>query len=201
MRHSGQMCRSTAVTTTAWVAGAALATAGVTVALSVLVNACWGRAGPGVAASAALRAHLAAPRGLPARPRHAAAGALPVRLVRPVGGPDLQRRHHLRGLRAAPPATLTDWIPAQGYRTAGFSPVVRPYRSGSSRRRRCSVLTATCPAAARSSSRRGLAATPSATRASPAGHRRSPPPPPGPGRQGQGQRRPGRQPGGHGGDG
>ena len=136
MGHSGLMRRSTAVTTTAWVAGAALATAGVTVALSILGNELLGSAGP-VYSSAQVRADLAAqgPASPPApaapRPGHSPSGSPGPWAARTFSGGTVFAaclQHHR--------VTLTDWIPAQGYRTAGFSPGPRRRsRSGSSRRR------------------------------------------------------------------
>ena len=205
MGHSGLMRRSPALTTTAWVAGAALATAGVTVALSVLGNDLLGSAVPALS-SAQVRADLAAqgpasPAAAP-RPGHPAAGSPGPWAARNFSGGTvfaacLQHR-----------ATLTDWIPAQGYRTAGFSP--GPARAVSVRFESASavlVVTVTCPRGRpvflTSSAAPGGGGTPAAQ---PAGARSTLPaatPPPGDpgqgGKGGGGKGGPGG--GGHGGDG
>jgi len=146
MGHSGVMRPSTAVTTTAWVAGAALATAGVTVALSILGNDLLGSTGP-VLSSAPVRADLAAQG--PASPASPAAAPRPGRS--PAGSPGPWAAGNFSGGTVFAAcvqhrATLTDWIPAQGYRTAGFSP--GPATAVSVRFESASaalVVTVTCP--------------------------------------------------------
>jgi hypothetical protein len=147
MGHSGLMRSSTAVTTTAWVAGAALATAGVTVALSVLGNDLLGSTGP-VLSSAQVKADLAAqgpapgpagPAAVPPPGRSPAASPGPWAAGNFSGGTVFAACQQHR-------ATLSDWIPAQGYRTAGFSP--GPARAVSVRFESASavlVVTVTCP--------------------------------------------------------
>jgi hypothetical protein len=144
MGHSETMRTSTALTTTAWVAGAALATAGVTVALSILGNDLLGSSGP-VLSPAQVRAELAAqgPGRPPAAPqpgRRPAASPGPWAAGNFSGGTVFAAclQHHR--------ATLTDWIPAQGYRTAGFS--AGPATAVSVRFESASavlVVTVTCP--------------------------------------------------------
>lgn len=147
MGHSGLMRTSTALTTTAWVAGAALATAGVTVALSVLGNDLLGSSGP-VLSPAQVKADLAAQG--PA-PEPAGPAAVPPPGRSPAGSPGPWAAKNFSGgtVFAACQqhrATLSDWIPAQGYRTAGFSPGPAPavsvrFESASA----VLVVTVTCP--------------------------------------------------------
>jgi hypothetical protein len=191
------MRRSTAVTTTAWVAGAALATAGVTVALSILGNELLGSAGP-VYSSAQVRASLAAqgPASPPAAPRpgHSPSGSPGPWAARTFSGGTvfaacLQHR-----------ATLTDWIPAQGYRTAGSSP--GPAAAVSVRFESATaalVVTVTCPRGRPVFLPSRPPAPPSATPAAPPPAARSTAPAdPGQGGKRKGTGGPG---GGHGGDG
>jgi hypothetical protein len=147
MGHSGLMRTSTALTTTAWVAGAALATAGVTVALSVLGNDLLGSSGP-VLSPAQVRADLAAqgPAPGPASP-----AAVPQPGGSPAASPDRWAARNFSGGTVFAAclqhrATLTDWIPAQGYRTDGFS--AGPATAVSVRFESASavlVVTVTCP--------------------------------------------------------
>jgi hypothetical protein len=112
------MRRSTSLTATAMVAGATLATAGVTVALSVLGSALLAN-NTAVLSSAQVRSQLAA-----AGPPRPAGGPAPGRrLAAPVGS--WTARNFSGGTVFAAcvhdQAALTDWIPAQGYQTAGFA--------------------------------------------------------------------------------
>jgi hypothetical protein len=147
MGHSGLMRTSTALTTTAWVAGAALATAGVTVALSVLGNELLGSSGP-VLSSAQVRADLAA-QGPAQGPASPATAAQPGHS--PAASPGRWAAANFSGGTVFAAclqhrATLTDWIPAQGYRTDGFS--AGPAAAVSVRFESSSavlVVTVTCP--------------------------------------------------------
>jgi hypothetical protein len=112
------MRRSTSLTATALVTGATLATAGVTVALSVLGSALLAN-NTAVLSSAQVRSQLAAAG--PARP---GAGPAPGRRVAAPVGSWTARNLSGGTVFAAcvhDQATLTDWIPAQGYQTAGFA--------------------------------------------------------------------------------
>jgi hypothetical protein len=200
MGHSGRMRRSTAVTTSAWVAGATLATAGVTVALSLLGHQLLGSAGP-VLSSAQVRASLAAqgPASPPATPR-------PGRYPSGPPGPWAARTFTGGTVFAAclqHRATLTDWIPAQGYRTAGFSPgpaaaVSVRFESATA----AQVVTVTCPRGRPVFLSSRPPALPSATPAAPPPAARSTAPAgPGEGGKGKGTGGPGGSGGGHGGDG
>jgi hypothetical protein len=198
------MRTSTALTTTAWVAGAALATAGVTVALSILGNDLLGSSGP-VLSPAQVRAQLAAQG--PATP---AAAPQPGRS--PAASPGAWAAGNFSGGTVFATclqhrATLTDWIPAQGYRTAGFSPGPAPavsvrFESASA----AQVVTVTCPRGRPvflpSSTAPGGHGTPAAQ---PAGALSTPaatPPPDDPGQGGKGKGGGGKGgPGGHGSDG
>jgi hypothetical protein len=206
MGHSGLMRTSTALTTTAWVAGAALATAGVTVALSILGNDLLGSTGP-VLSSAQVKADLAAQGPAPG-PVGPAAAPQPGRS--PAGSPGPWAAGNFSGGTVFAAclqhrATLSDWIPAQGYRTAGFSP--GPAAAVSVRFESASaalVVTVTCPHGRPvflpSATAPGGPAT---SAAQPAGARSTPPaatpPPDDPGQGGKGKGGPGG--GGHGGDG
>jgi hypothetical protein len=200
------MRTSTALTTTAWVAGAALATAGVTVALSILGNDLLGSSGP-VLSPAQVRAELAAqgPGSPPAAPqpgRRPAASPGPWAAGNFSGGTVFAacRQHR---------ATLTDWIPAQGYRTAGFS--AGPATAVSVRFESASavlVVTVTCPHGRPVFLPSGAAPSSRATPAAPPAAPRSAPPPtatsspdPGHGGQGSGGGRGGPGGSGHGRDG
>jgi hypothetical protein len=133
----------TALTATAWVAGAALATAGATVALSVLGSDLLGTSAP-VLSSAQVQAQLAAPgRAGPAtapRPSSQPAASPGAGAARIFSGGTVYAvcAHHQ--------ATLADWVPAQGYETAGFS--AGPARAVAVRFQSASavlVVTVTCP--------------------------------------------------------
>jgi hypothetical protein len=142
MRHSEEMRTSTALTATTWVAGAGLAAAGVTVVLSILGHELLGSSGP-VLTQAQVRADLAQPAPAPAR-----AGAAASRPAVPPGA--WTAREFGAGTIFAAcvggQATLTDWIPAQGYRTAGFA--AGPATAASVRFASAAatlVVTVTCP--------------------------------------------------------
>jgi hypothetical protein len=144
MRHSEDMRTSTALTATTWVGGAGLAAAGVTVVLSILGHELLGSSGP-VLTQAQVRADLAQPAPAPAPARAGAAASHPA--VPP--GAWTAREFGAGTIFAAcvgGQATLTDWIPAQGYRTAGFA--AGPAAAASVRFASASatlVVTVTCP--------------------------------------------------------
>jgi hypothetical protein len=204
------MRTSTALSATAWVAGATLATAGVTIALSVLGNELLGSGAP-VLSSAQVRAQLAeqAPPGPAVGPGPGRRPAVPL-------GSWTARNFSAGTVFAAcahDQATLTDWIPAQGYRTAGFA--AGPAAAASVRFESASavlVVTVTCrsgrPAFLPSADAPHGSATPSAQPARDAPPATAPPPaaPPDPGQGGKGGGgkgggKGGPGGGGHGGDG
>jgi uncharacterized membrane protein YgcG len=142
MGHSGQMRMSSGLSATTWVAGATLATAGVTIALSVLGNQLLGSSSP-VLSAAQVRAQLADQ----GPPRPAVAPGPARRPAGPLGA--WTARSFSAGTVFAAcahdQATLTDWIPAQGYRTAGF--VAGPAAAASVRFESAAaalVVTVTC---------------------------------------------------------
>jgi hypothetical protein len=108
------------MTATTWVAGGAVAAAGVTVALSVLGTELLGKNAP-VLSEAQVRAQLAE-QGPAAVGSRAAAGPS----SHPAGSPAAWTARDFTGgsvfaVCTHDQATLTDWIPAQGYRTDGYA--------------------------------------------------------------------------------
>jgi uncharacterized membrane protein YgcG len=210
MGHSGRMRTSTGLSaTTVWVAGATLATAGVTIALSVLGNQLLGSSAP-VLSAAQVRAQLAAQ----GPPGPAVAAGPDRRPAVPLGA--WTARNFSAGTVFAAcahdQATLTDWIPAQGFRTAGFT--AGPAAAASVRFESASaglVVTVTCrrgrPAFLSSAVAPHASATPTTgnARAGNAGAGTAPPaaspPPAAPADPGQGGKGGGGKGGGQGGPG